>query len=238
MFPPGRRRMKTTGETEMKGFGKWAVAAAAGLGLLFTSSWPADATSAYAKAENKPCGFCHVGKAGDKVFTDAGKYYARHHSFAGFPEGGSAPKVPAKAAPAPASSPAAVPAAVAAPGAAAPAAAESAPMDKPMAEAGAPCPCCGAGCMERCAECPKHMHGKGDMPPMREKMIGHLEEMTKAVSDLRESEKRMESIQEPEAFRAAVLEHLKRLDDLHESHLNHMKKMLGGRSPGSGKEGQ
>jgi hypothetical protein len=62
---------------------------------------------------------------------------------------------------------------------------------------------------------------------MREKMMGHLEEMKKAVSDLRESEKKMEARKEPEAFRAAVVEHLKKLDDLQESHLNHMEKMVG-----------
>ena len=62
---------------------------------------------------------------------------------------------------------------------------------------------------------------------MREKMTGHLEEMKKTVSDLRESEKKMESLTDPQAFRAAVLEHLKKLDDLQESHLNHMEKMMG-----------
>jgi len=62
-------------------------------------------------------------------------------------------------------------------------------------------------------------------------MTGHLEEMKKTVSDLRESEKKMESLTDPQAFRAAVLEHLKKLDDLQESHLNHMEKMMG---PGRG----
>ena len=62
---------------------------------------------------------------------------------------------------------------------------------------------------------------------MREKMTGHLDEMKKTVSDLRESEKKMESLTDPQAFRAAVLEHLKKLDDLQESHLNHMEKMMG-----------
>jgi hypothetical protein len=211
----------------MKNFGKWTVAVVAGLGLLFASSWPAEAKPAYAKDENKPCSFCHVGKTGDKVFTDAGKYYSQHHSFAGFPEGGKAPKAPAKAAPAPASVPAAVPAAVPAPAAAAPAAAEGAPMDKSIADAGTPCGCGCECCREKCGKHHGHMHGKGEMPPMREKMMGHLEEMKKAVSDLRESEKKMEAMKEPEAFRAAVLEHLKRLDDLQESHLNHMEKMMG-----------
>ena len=62
---------------------------------------------------------------------------------------------------------------------------------------------------------------------MREKMGNHLDEMKKTVSGLRENEKKMEAMKEPEAFRAAVLEHLKRLDDLQEAHLNHMEKMMG-----------
>jgi hypothetical protein len=200
----------------MKNLGKWAAAVAAGLGLLIVSSWPADAKPAYANAEKKSCSFCHVGKTGDKVFTDAGKFYGKNHTLKGF---GEETKAPGKAAPAPASVPAAVPAAVPAPAAAAPAAAEGSPMDKSMADAGTPCGCGG--------EYHGHMHGKGEMPPMREKMMGHLEEMKKAVSDLRESEKKMEAMKEPEAFRAAVLAHLKRLDDLQESHLNHMEKMMG-----------
>ena len=32
---------------------------------------------------------------------------------------------------------------------------------------------------------------------------------------------------DPQEFRAAVLEHLKKLDDLQESHLSHMEKMMG-----------
>ena len=64
-------------------------------------------------------------------------------------------------------------------------------------------------------------------------MTGHLEEVKKTVSDLRVSEKKMESLTDPQAFRAAVLEHLKKLDDLQESHLNHMEKMMGhGEMPG------
>ena len=210
----------------MKNFGKWAVAVAAGLGLLTASSWPADAKPAYGKAENKPCSFCHVGKTGDKVFTDAGKFYGKNHTLKGF---GEETKAPAKAAPVPASVPSAVSSAVPAPAAAAPAASEGAgaPMDKSMADAGTPCGCDCPHCREGCPkDCP-HRHGKDGMPPMREKMMGHLEEMKKAVSDLRESEKKMEATKEPEAFRAAVLEHLKRLDDLQESHLNHMEKMMG-----------
>ncbi len=194
----------------MKDYGKWAVAVAAGVCLLFAAQGPADAKPAYGKAEKKSCSFCHVGKTSDKVFTDTGKFYSKHHTLTGF---GEETKAPAKAAPAPASVPAAVPAA-----------AEGAPMDKSMADAGTPCGC--ECCMDNCGKHHGHMRGKGEMPPMREKMLNHLEEMKTAVSDLRESEKKMETMKEPEAFRAAVLEHLKRLDDLQESHLNHTEKMM------------
>src|SRR3989337_4264147 len=98
-FSPGRRKMKPTGGTERKNFGKWAVAVAAGLGLLIASSWPADAKPAYGKAESKPCSFCHVGKTGDKVFTDAGKFYGKNNTLKGF---GEETKAPGKAASEPA----------------------------------------------------------------------------------------------------------------------------------------
>jgi len=208
----------------MMDHGKWAVAVAAGVCLLFAAQGPADAKPAYGKTEKKSCSFCHVGKTGDKIFTDAGKFYSKNHTLKGF---GEETKAPAKAAPAPALVPAAVPAAVPVPAAAAPAAAEGAPMDKSMADAGTPCGCGCECCMEYCGKHHGQMHGKGEMPPMREKMGNHLEEMKKAVSDLRESEKKMEAMKEPEAFRAAVLEHLKKLDDLQESRLNHMEKMMG-----------
>jgi len=192
----------------MKNFGKWAVAVAAGLGLLIASSWPADAKPAYAKAEKKPCSFCHVGKTGDKVFTDAGKFYGKNHTLKEF---GEKAKAPAQAAPEPAAT----------------AEKKGEPASTAMADKESPCPCGCPPCREGCPkDCP-HRHGKDGMPPMREKMMGHLEEMKKAVSDLRESEKKMEAMKEPEAFRAAVVEHLKRLDDLQESHLNHMEKMMG-----------
>jgi hypothetical protein len=215
----------------MKDYGKWAVAVAAGVCLLFVAQGPADAKPAYGKAEKKLCSYCHVGKTGDKIFTDAGKFYSRNHTFKGF---GEETKAPAKAAPAPALVPAAVPApaatapaAVPAPAAAAPPAAEGAPMGMSMADAGTPCGCGCDCCMENCGKHHGQRHSKGEMPPMREKMGNHLQEMKTAVSDLRESEKKMEAMKEPEAFRAAVLEHLKRLDDLQESHLNHMETMMG-----------
>ncbi len=90
-----------------------------------------------------------------------------------------------------------------------------------------PCPCGCPHCRKGYpTDCP-HRHGMHGMHRMREKMAGHLDEMKKAVSDLRESETKMESLTDPEAFRAAVLEHLKKLDDLQESHLNHMETMMG-----------
>src|SRR4030067_531025 len=136
-FSSGRRKINTTGGTEMKNFGKWAVAVAAGLGLLIASSWPADAKPAYANAEKKSCSFCHVGKAGDKVFTDAGKFYGKNHTLKGF---GEKTKAPAKAAPVPASVPSAVSSAAPPPAAAAPAASEGAgaPMDQSLAGGGTP----------------------------------------------------------------------------------------------------
>lgn len=204
----------------MKNYRKWAVAVTAGICLLFVAQGSADAKPAYGKTEEKSCSFCHVGKAGDKIFTDAGKFYSKNHTLKGF---GEETKAPAKAAPAPALVPATVPALAAA----APAAAEGAPMDKSVADAGIPCGCGCKYCMENCGKYHGHMHGKGQMSLMREKMGNHLEEMTKAISDLRESEKKMEAMKEPEAFRAAVLDHLKRLDDLQESHLNQMETMMG-----------
>ena len=203
----------------MKDYGKWAVTVAAGVCLLFAAQGPADAKPAYGKAEKKSCSFCHVGKTSDKVFTDTGKFYSKNHTLKGFEE---ETKAPAKAAPVPALVPAAVPA----PAAAAPAAAEGAPMDKSMADAGTPCGCGCECCMENCGKHHGHMHGKGKRPLMMGKMKGHLEEMRKAVSDLRESEKAVEGASDIEALRKSVLLHLKKLDDLQESHLRHMEKMM------------
>ena len=209
----------------MKRYGKWAVAAAVAMGLLFAAGRPADATPAYAKAEKKSCSFCHVGKTGDKVFTDAGKFYGRHHSLDGFAEGA---KAPAKAAPAPVSVHAAT--------AEAPLPVEDARMDKPMTDSGTPCGCDFESCMKKCGKRHGRMHGEGEMLPMTEKMKGHLEEMKKAVSDLRESEKKLEASTGSDPFRSAVLDHLKKLDDLQASHLEHMEPMMGRMH--DGKEGK
>src|SRR3990172_8052744 len=139
-FSSGRRKINTTGGTEMKNFGKWAVAVAAGLGLLIASSRPADAKPAYANAEKKSCSFCHVGKTGDKVFTDAGKFYGKNHTLKGF---GEETKAPAKAASEPDRKSTRLNSSVPAPAAAAPAASEGAgaPLDKSIADAGTPCGC-------------------------------------------------------------------------------------------------
>jgi len=107
-------------------------------------------------------------------------------------------------------------------------AAEAAPAAKTaQAAKGSPCGCGCECCMEKgCGDC-GHKHGAGMKPPGSEAMKGHVEEMRKTLSALRESEKKLEASTEPEAFRAAVLDHLKRLDDLQASHLEHMESMAG-----------
>ena len=217
----------------MRNHGAWMFAAAAAIGLLFTASAPVDAKPAYSKDEKRPCSFCHVGKAGDKVFTEAGTFYGKHHTLKGFAEGGKAPEAPVKAAPAPVSAPAAsAPAPVSAATAEAPAAGDAARMGKPVADSGDPCRCGCPHCKEKgCTECGR-MHGKGEMPPMMEKMKGHLEEMKKAVASLRDSEKAVEGAADVETLRNAVLAHLKKIDDLQESHLRHMESMMDARHGG------
>lgn len=197
----------------MKDYGEWAVAVAAGFCLLFAAQGPADAKPGYGKAEKKSCSFCHVGKTADKVFTDAGEYYRQHHTLTGFAEAG-------KTEPKAAAEPAAVPVA-------APPGKEGTPTAERVAEMESPCGCGCEYCMEkRCPHC-AHDPCMGKMPPRREKMQAHLEAMRKAVSDLRENEKTMETLTDPQAFRAAVLDHLKKLDDLEESRLNHMESKMG-----------
>lgn len=100
--------------------------------------------------------------------------------------------------------------------------------------AGKECPCdCGCPCCKKksCSHC-GHTHGKGKMLPMMEKMKGHLEEMRKAVSELRENEKAVEGAADIEALRKSVLLHLKKLDDIQESHLRHMESMMEARHGG------
>ena len=196
----------------MRSLRKSFAAGAAGICLLLTAPGRADAKPVYANAEKKSCSFCHVGKTGDKVFTDAGKFYGKNHTLKGFGEGAMAP---AKAAPEPAAESAAAPEK------------KGEPASTAMADKESPCPHGCPHCREGCPEDCPYRHGKEGMHPMGEKMKGHLEEMKKTVSDLRESEKRMESLTDPQAFRAAVLEHLKILDDLEESRLGHMESMMG-----------
>ncbi len=83
---------------------------------------------------------------------------------------------------------------------------------------------CGCGC-PHCKEY-GHMHGRREMPRMTERMKVHLEERKKAVSELRESEKAVEGAADLETLRKAVLSHLKRIDDLQESHLRHLESMM------------
>jgi len=63
-------------------------------------------------------------------------------------------------------------------------------------------------------------------PPMADKMKAHLDGMKNAVAALRESEKTLAATEDPKAFRASVIDHLKKLDDLEASHLTHMEAMM------------
>jgi len=201
----------------MKRMKRWGTAVAVGLPLLVLAAGPADAKPAYAKTEQKSCSFCHVGKNSDKVFTEAGKQYAAHHTLKGIGEEAKAPK----------------PAAEAAAGTVAKPSAEETPdpavqsADPQTTEQGSPCDCGGTHCTEKPCGHHGHKHGGGMMPPRMEKMKGHLEEMQKAVTGLRESEKKLEASAGSDPFRAAVLDHLKKLDDLQASHLSHMEGMMG-----------
>jgi len=120
--------------------------------------------------------------------------------------------------------------------AAAPAIVPAAEAPQPAMTAGAatesPCDCGCPDCKEK--PCGKHGHRHGG--PMMEDgmktMKGHLEEMQRAIADLRESEKKLEASAGSDPFRAAILEHLKRLDDLQASHLEHMEGMMGRMHPG------
>lgn len=72
--------------------------------------------------------------------------------------------------------------------------------------------------------------GKPDAAPMMEGMTRHMDGMKKAIGELRESEKALEAASEAKDFRAAVILHLKKIDDLQASHLEHMEKMMEGRA--------
>lgn len=194
---------------------RWAGAVAAGLSLLLLAAGRSDATSAIAKAEGKPCSFCHAGKVSDNVFTEAGKHYAAHRTLKGFGEEAKAPeKADASAG-----------AAATPPGEPTPAPARPAAMA--AAEPGCPCGC---GC-PHCPDTPGGPHGPmkgaGMKPPDPESMKGHVEEMRKTLSALRESEKALEGSVGSDPFRAAVLDHLRKLDDLQAAHLGHMETMMG-----------
>jgi hypothetical protein len=155
---------KTTGGGNMRSLGKSFAAVAAGICLLLTAPGQADAKPAYANAEKKSCSFCPAGKTGDKVFTDAGKFYAKNQTLKGF---GEETKAPAKDAPEPAAT----------------SEKKGEPAATAMADKESPCPRGCPHCREGCPkDCP-HRHGKERMHPMREKMTGHLEEMKKTVSD-------------------------------------------------------
>ncbi len=78
-----------------------------------------------------------------------------------------------------------------------------------------------------CPDCPMAAGDNAAVPPMMEKMKAHLDGMKSAVAALRESEKTLESTEDPKAFRAAVISHLKKLDDIQAAHLKHMEAMTG-----------
>jgi len=119
----------------------------------------------------------------------------------------------------------------------------AAPANVPAAEAAQPAPTaaaptespCRCGCPD-CKEPPCGKHGHRHGGTMAEErmgqMKGHIEEMRRAIADLRESEKKLEASAGSDPFLAAILEHLKRLDDLQASHLEHMEGMMGRMHPG------
>lgn len=78
-----------------------------------------------------------------------------------------------------------------------------------------------------CPGCPQAPADNPAGPAMMDKMKAHLDGMKSAVAALRESEKALAGTEDPKAFRAAVIEHLKTLDDLQASHLTHMESMMG-----------
>jgi hypothetical protein len=100
---------------------------------------------------------------------------------------------------------------------------------KVQAESGCPCGCegCCAGCCGKECMC-GHKHGGRGMSPMMEGMKMHMDEVRRIVAALRESEKKMEGLTDQAEFRKAALAHFRMLDDLHESHVRHMDKMMGG----------
>lgn len=78
-----------------------------------------------------------------------------------------------------------------------------------------------------CPGCPQAAADNSAAPPMMDKMKAHLDGMKTALAGLRESEKTLAGTEDPKAFRAAVIDHLKKLDDLQASHLTHMESMMG-----------
>ncbi len=90
-----------------------------------------------------------------------------------------------------------------------------------IAVAGAP-----AAAHDHCPDCPMAAADNAASRGM-EKMQAHLAGMKGAVAALRESESKLAAAEDPKAFRAAVIEHLKRLDDIQAAHLTHMESMTG-----------
>ncbi len=78
-----------------------------------------------------------------------------------------------------------------------------------------------------CPGCPHATADNAAATPMMDNMKVQLDGMKSAVGALRESEKKLEVTEDPKAFRAAVVEHLKKLDDVQASHLAPMEQMMG-----------
>lgn len=91
-----------------------------------------------------------------------------------------------------------------------------------LAGAGAP-----ATAHKPCPGCPQAAADNSAAGPMMDKMKAHLDEMKNTVAALRESEKTLAGTEDPKGFRAAVIDHLKKLDDLQASHVTHMESMMG-----------
>ncbi|GAB4366357.1 MAG: hypothetical protein Kow00128_09740 [Deltaproteobacteria bacterium] len=195
---------------------RWEAVIGTALSLLLLAAGPAQGKPAYAKAEKKACSFCHVGKTSDKVFTDAGKHYAAHHSLAGYGEKAAEVPPPKEA------EGAVKPVATSTPAAEKPASTAAA-----SSEEEAPCDCGCKECREKRCGHHGHRHGGERMEERMGKMKEHLEQMRRAIAGLREGEKKLEASAGSDPFRAAVLEQLRKLTDLQASHLEHMEGMMG-----------
>lgn len=63
---------------------KFAAPSAILLTGLLLAPRPAPAIQRYSDLTKKPCLYCHVTMVNKLLLTDAGKYYAKHHTFDGY----------------------------------------------------------------------------------------------------------------------------------------------------------